>query len=142
MTKEDLEILIYTSTEKDLLNFFQEKFGLGNPLSDYKDSQSLIYELDIECLEYAIGRLTTIESKYDHSKFLPALIPLFAGYLQIYNSIQRSYFALFYAGITLISIVWIVSIERKKRVKAASVLKLFELIKMRKEKEYMVENKN
>lgn len=138
MTKQDLEILIYTSSEDDLLSLFQEKLKVGLPLSEYKSFQSLIYDLDIECIEFAIARLSHIDNLYDHSKHLAILIPILAAYLTMFfnflNKNVLGIIGIICTGFSACALLYIVKKERKKRTQAFSVLKIFEQVKSRKEK--------
>ncbi|MCK8098700.1 hypothetical protein MTN95_04740 [Bacillus sp. 2CMS4F] len=136
---KELEEVIYTNSEKDLLAHFLEEFRHGEEMSYYKERQSLIYELDIECLEFAISRLSHIENIKDHSKYVPAFIPLLAAYLTMFfNFNEQKWMGLVFATVTIICIVYIVAVDRRNRNIAVSVLKTFELIKARKEKDMSV----
>lgn len=133
---KELEEVIYTKSEKELLAYFLEEFRFGKDMNYYKERQSLIYELDIECLEYAISRFSHIENIKDHSKYVPAFIPLLAVYLTMFfKSNEHKWMGLVFAGVTIICILYIVAVDRRNRNIAVSVLKTFELIKARKEKD-------
>ncbi|WP_411764315.1 hypothetical protein [Bacillus atrophaeus] len=133
---EELENVIYTYPKKELLAFFFEKLKVGQSKSHYKDFQSLVYELDIECLEFAISRFSHIDIVHDHSKYVPAFIPLLAAYLTMFfNFYEKHWGALAFAAGTIAAIVWIIAVERKHRNQAISILETFKQIKERKEKD-------
>lgn len=133
---EELEKVIYTYPKKELLSFFFEKTRIGHKKEDYQKFQSLIYDLDIECLEFAISRFSHIDVIHDHSKYVPAFIPLLAAYLTMFfNFYNRHWGGLLYVSSTIIAIVWVVAVERKYRNQAISIMKIFEQIKERKEKD-------
>ncbi|WP_309484972.1 hypothetical protein [Bacillus atrophaeus] len=133
---EELENVIYTYPKKELLAFFFEKTKVGHSKNHYKEFQSLLYKLDIECLEFAISRFSHIDIIHDHSKYVPAFIPLLAAYLTMFFSFfEKHWGGLVYVAGTIIAIVWIVAVERKHRNQAISIMKIFEQIKERKEKD-------
>lgn len=133
---EELENAIYTYHKKELLAFFLEKTRIGHDKKEYKRFQSLLYKLDIECLEFAISRFSHIDIIHDHSKYVPAFIPLFAAYLTMFfNFYEKHWGALAFAAGTIAAIVWIIAVERKHRNQAISIMKIFEQVKERKVKD-------
>ncbi|WP_430383957.1 hypothetical protein [Bacillus subtilis] len=133
---EELENAIYTYHKKELLAFFFEKTRIGHEKKEYKRFQSLLYKLDIECLEFAISRFSHIDIIHDHSKYVPAFIPLFAAYLTMFfNFYEKHWGALAFAAGTIAAIVWIIAVERKHRNQAISIMKIFEQVKERKVKD-------
>lgn len=133
---EELENAIYTYHKKELLAFFLEKTRIGHDKEEYKRFQSLLYKLDIECLEFAISRFSHIDIIHDHSKYVPAFIPLFAAYLTMFfNFYEKHWGALSFAAGTIAAIVWIIAVERKHRNQAISIMKIFEQVKERKVKD-------
>ncbi|WP_327997724.1 hypothetical protein NYE36_06220 [Bacillus sp. FSL R5-0593] len=133
---EELENVIYTYPKKELLSFFFEKTRIGHKKEEYQKFQSLIYALDIECLEFAISRFSHIDVIHDHSKYVPAFIPLFAAYLTMFfNFYEKHWGALAFAAGTIAAIVWIIAVERKHRNQAISIMKIFEQVKERKVKD-------
>ncbi|MDA7028467.1 hypothetical protein PJ311_18170 [Bacillus sp. CLL-7-23] len=133
MTKEDLEVIIYTSSEKDLLNFFKNKFKFGHPLSEYKAFNSLIYDLDIECIEYAITRLKQIDDGTDYSRFSGVVIPLVGLFFTVYFKTSVLISSLF-LGAMVIGVLFIVSRGMTKRNNALFILRIFDFVKSRKNK--------
>ncbi|WP_342498066.1 hypothetical protein [Bacillus sp. FSL K6-0923] len=132
----ELEDVIYTYSEKELLEYFLKEFIYGQKKEHYKKSVATLYNLDIECLEFAISRFAHIENIRDVSKYYPAFVPLLAVYLTMAFNVNASkILAFFGTAISLILIIRIIIKEKRARSVAVSMLKTFEQVKARKEKD-------
>ena len=132
----ELEDVIYTYSEKELLEYFLKEFIYGQKKEHYKKSVATLYNLDIECLEFAISRFAHIENIRDVSKYYPAFVPLLAVYLTMGFNVNKSKIIAFIGtAISLILIIRIIIKEKRARIVALSMLKTFEQVHARKQKE-------
>lgn len=132
----ELEDVIYTYSEKELLAYFLKEFIYGQKKGHYKKSVATLYNLDIECLEFAISRFAHIENIRDVSKYYPAFVPLLAVYFTMAFNINTSKILAFIGtAISLIFIIRIIIKEKRARSVAVSMLRTFEQVHARKQKE-------
>ncbi|WP_456265328.1 MULTISPECIES: hypothetical protein [unclassified Bacillus (in: firmicutes)] len=133
----ELEEVIYTYPEKKLLPYFLEEFKHGKNKEYYKKSIATLHDLDIECIEFAISRFSYIDNNKDpNRRYLPVIIPLFGTFL----SLQLEVIQITLLGFIIVtgSILWLLKIldqDRKDRSIASSMLKTFEQVHARKQKE-------
>ncbi|MFV5960557.1 hypothetical protein [Bacillus sp. AK25] len=133
----ELENVIYTYPEKELLPYFFEEFKHGKNKDHYKDSIENLHDLDIECIEFAISRFSYIDNNKDpNRRYLPIIVPLFIAYLSFqYKLIPNK---LIWSLFVAVSILWLMrelNKDRKDRSIASSMLKTFEQVHTRKQKD-------
>ncbi|MBW2730240.1 hypothetical protein KN772_16375 [Bacillus altitudinis] len=132
----ELEDVIYTYSEKELLEYFLKEFIYGQKKEHYKKSLATLYDLDIECLEYAIYRFSHID-KYKGRNFknYSIIASLFGTFLMIqYNYQEIKWVGLVIACLAILQFLRILDREKKDRDIADSMLTTFEKIYSRKEK--------
>ncbi|MBQ4843404.1 hypothetical protein IHP27_00300 [Bacillus safensis] len=133
----ELENVIYTYPEKELLPYFLEEFKHGKNKDHYKGSIKNLHDLDIECIEFAISRFSYIDNNKDpNRRYLPIIVPLFIAYLSFQDKLipNKLIWSLFVA----VSILWLMkelNKDRKDRSIASSMLKTFEQVHTRKQKD-------
>ncbi|PNU21963.1 hypothetical protein [Bacillus safensis] len=134
---KELEDVIYTYRDKDLLAYFIKEFIYGHKKEHYKKSIATLYDLDIECLEFAIVRFSHIDNSLDpNRRNLMAILPLFLAFLTTtFNLIEEKWFGFVYVTVSSLVVMWFLNKDRKDRVVTGYMLKTFEQIKVRKEKE-------
>ncbi|PRS65273.1 hypothetical protein [Bacillus pumilus] len=132
----ELEDAIYTYRTKDLLAYFFQEFKYGQEKNHYKKNVLLLYDLDIECLEFAISRFWHIDNARDPAKYLAFITPFITAYITTSLKI--------YENTWTFSFVWLVSLlvvtkvldnSRRDRSVAGTMLKTFEQVHARKQKE-------
>ncbi|MED1533929.1 hypothetical protein P4U47_18575 [Bacillus altitudinis] len=135
----ELKTVIYTYDKNKLLNYFWEEFKYGQGMDHYETSVSLIYNLDIECIEFAIARFTQIDNNLDPDRrYLNVIMPLFAAFLIILSDFGEEIFK--YVGlcttiISIFAVMYTLNKDRKQRGYANTMLKTFEQVHARKQKE-------
>lgn len=129
----ELEDVIYTYREKELLTYFLDEFKYGKKKDCYKKSVSLLYDLNIECLEFAISRFHNIDVVRDPARFFTFITPFITAYIttafKIYEDTRV--FTVVWAG-ALIPVVMSLYKIRKDRIISGTMLKTFEQVHARK----------
>ncbi|UDF17591.1 hypothetical protein LG951_05215 [Bacillus pumilus] len=133
---KELEDVIYTYQDEELLSYFTESFKHGKEKEHYKKYKALLYNLDIECLEFAVTRFSNIDDSRDPSRRnLIAIIPLFLAFLTVVYSVNENKWVGFgFVTIAILIAIALLDTDRKKRKASGYMLKTFEQVKARKEK--------
>ncbi|KML17543.1 hypothetical protein LC035_06645 [Bacillus stratosphericus] len=133
---KELEDVIYTYRAKDLLAYFLEEFRYGKKKNQYKRSVSLLYDLDIECLEFAISRFHNIDNERDPARYFAFLTPFITVYITTAFKIYEDTWVLTVVwAVALIIVMRSLNKSRKDRIISGTMLKTFEQVKARKEKD-------
>ncbi|MFB7034576.1 hypothetical protein ACFCVS_08600 [Bacillus altitudinis] len=133
----ELENVIYTYPERELLPYFFKEFEHGKDKEHYKKSIATLYDLDIECLEYAIFRFSHIDNRKERNHKNLSIIGSLIGTLLIiqYQFHEYKWLGVLIAGGSLLWFFNILDQEKNDRDIAGSMLTTFEKIYARKEKD-------
>ncbi|MFP7236201.1 hypothetical protein [Bacillus altitudinis] len=133
---KEFESVIYSSSEKETLSYFKEIFIFGKKKDHYKKNLSLLYSLDIDCLEFAIARFSYMDNRLDpNRRNLMAIIPLFLAFLTItFDVIESKWLGFVFVTLSILLIMWLLEKDRLDRIVSGSMLKTFEQVYARKQK--------
>ncbi|MGM0817044.1 MAG: hypothetical protein ACQEUO_16270 [Bacillota bacterium] len=133
---KEFENVIYSYSEKETLSYFKEIFIFGKKKDHYKKNLSLLYSLDIDCLEFAIARFSYMDNRLDPTRRnLMAIIPLFLAFLTItFDVIEPKWLGFVFVTLSILLIMWFLEKDRLDRIVSGSMLKTFEQVHARKQK--------
>ncbi|MGG1696926.1 hypothetical protein [Bacillus zhangzhouensis] len=133
----ELEDVIYTYRDKELLAYFLKEFKYGQEKNYYKKNVILLYNLEIECLEFAIARFSHMDNSLDPvRRNLMAILPLFAAFLTVaFNVNENKWSGFIFVTVSVLIVLWFLDKDRKDRIVTGYMLKTFEQVKARKEKD-------
>lgn len=134
---KELEDVIYTYPEKDLIAYFKEIFIFGKKKEHYQRNLSLLHSLDIDSIDFAIARFYHMDNSLDPvRRNLMAVIPLFVAYLTIaFNVNVIKWIGFGFVTISVLAVLRQLDKDRKNRIVTGYMLKTFEQVKARKEKD-------
>ncbi|MFS0655698.1 hypothetical protein [Bacillus sp. 179-C3.3 HS] len=133
---KELEDVIYTYQEKDLISYFKKIFIYGNKKEHYQKNLSLLRSLDMDSIDFAIARFTHMDNSLDPvRRNLMAVIPLFVAYLTaVINVNVIKWLGFLFVTISVLVVLMQLNKDRKNRIITGYMLKTFEQVKARKEK--------
>lgn len=92
MKAKDIEIQIYTKSNKELLKFLHDNYNFTGlkKLKSFKSNIDQLKVMERDLLEHGISRMKALEDIFDLSKFLGPTIVLILAVLTTYNSFFES----------------------------------------------------
>ncbi|MBU8576990.1 hypothetical protein [Bacillus pumilus] len=134
---KELEDVIYTYPEKDLVSYFKKIFIYGNTKEHYQKNLALLRNLDMDSIDFAIARFYHLDNSLDPvRRNLMAVIPLFVAYLTaVFNVNVIKILGFLFVTISVLIVLILLNKDRKNRIITGYMLKTFEQVKARKEKD-------
>ncbi|MCC8303578.1 hypothetical protein ACLNAQ_02710 [Bacillus sp. ICE1] len=126
-TKGDTKHFFLTSSDEQFHNFIENNFSIkteGNSV----DMLNLLRSLDNDGIFYGIAKATKVESQFDHSKYLAAIVALIGLSTKFYFAI--SFWWAFFVTIAIIGLLLrMIARETRRRVSAVYLKSLLEQVK-------------
>lgn len=126
-TKEDTKHFFLTSSEEQFHQFIESNFSIkseGNSI----DMLDLLRSLDNDGLFYGIAKATKVESQFDHSKYLAAIVALIALSTKFYLEINF-WWAFIVTTLLILVLLRMIARETRRRISAVYLKSLLEQVK-------------
>ncbi|KAA6472273.1 hypothetical protein [Bacillus swezeyi] len=131
-TKEDTKHFFLTASDEEFHVFIETCFSVKSE-GNCVDMLNLLRGLDNDGLFYGIAKATKVESQFDHSKYLAALVSLITIVVNLYIKVNVGW-AIVVTGSLIVPTLFKIRREIRRRVSAVYLKSLLEQVKSEMEK--------